>query len=177
MSYDDLDALDDSDEDSSANTFVTFLVEGEEYAVEVRYVTEIVRLQKIFAVPDVPPYIRGVINLRGKVIPLVDVRTRFGFREEAYSDRTVVLVIEASDTRTGLIVDAVSDVIEISPANIEPAPARASRTTGLVRGVGKRADRVSFILDVSPLLAGHEVPSVGLSSRPESFQPAERPMT
>jgi len=171
MSYDDLDALDEGDEDSSANTFVTFLVEGEEYAVEVRYVTEIVRLQRIFAVPDVPAYIRGVINLRGKVIPLVDVRARFGFREEAYSDRTVVLVIESADTRTGLIVDAVSDVVEIPPTSIEPAPARASRTSGLVRGVGKRAERVSFILDVPPLLAADEMPSLGPSSRPERSQP------
>lgn len=85
----------DEDDSNVENTFLTFHVEGGEYAVSVGYVTEIVRLQKMFAMPDVPEYIRGVINLRGKVIPLLDVRNRFGLPEAPYTDRTVIVVLES----------------------------------------------------------------------------------
>lgn len=153
MSHDDSDAIDDED-DNIDNTYLTFNVAEEEYAVHVRHVTEIVRLQKSFAVPDVPGYIRGVINLRGKVIPLLDVRTRFGLREAEYSDRTVVVVLEVGETATGLVVDGVSEVAEITPDNIATGVVAARAKQGsLVSGMGKRADRVSFILDVPFLLS------------------------
>jgi purine-binding chemotaxis protein CheW len=153
MSYDDIDAIDE-EEDNIDNTYLTFTVEGEEYAVHVSHVTEIVRLQKSFAVPDVPSYIRGVINLRGKVIPLLDVRSRFGLAEAAYTDRTVVVVLEVGDTATGLVVDGVTEVAEIPPEDIDTSAVRAKAgKTSMVRGMGKRAERVSFILDVPFLLA------------------------
>jgi purine-binding chemotaxis protein CheW len=143
----------DEDDGNVANTFLTFHVEAEEYAVSVAYVTEIVRLQKTFAIPDVPKYIRGVINLRGKVIPLLDVRNRFGLKEAAYTDRTVIVVLEVDDTATGLVVDGVSEVVEILPDQIEQVTcARATSRKSMVQGVGKRANGVSFILDVGALL-------------------------
>lgn len=149
---DDLD-LDDEPEHIE-HTFLTFQVGGEEYAVPVANVTEIVRLQKTYAVPDVPGYIRGVINLRGKVIPLLDVRNRFGLADAEYNDRTVIVVLELGDTATGLVVDAVSEVTEILPEHIEVrANLRSSSRPSMVRGMGKRANRVSFILDVAALLA------------------------
>ena len=117
MASDD-DEFGDDELDNIDHTFLTFQVDAEEYAVPVAAVTEIVRLQKSYVVPDVPPYIRGVINLRGKVIPLLDVRCRFGLPDAAYTDRTVVVVIEVGDTTTGLVVDAVSDVTEIPPEQI-----------------------------------------------------------
>jgi purine-binding chemotaxis protein CheW len=153
MSFDDIDSLETDEEDLPENTYLAFNVSEEEYALEVRHVTEIVRLQKAFAVPDVPPFIRGVINLRGKVIPLLDVRARFGLGESQYNDRTVIVVIEHDDTRIGLVVDAVSDVSEIPPESIEPCPKRAHQTSSLVRGVSKRGERVNLILDVASLLA------------------------
>jgi purine-binding chemotaxis protein CheW len=156
MSYDDAD-LDDED-DNIDNTYLTFTVAEEEYAVHVKHVTEIVRLQKSFAMPDVPEYIRGVINLRGKVIPLLDVRRRFGLRETDYSDRTVIVVLEVGDAATGLVVDGVSEVAEIMPGDIDSkAVAARAKNGSLVSGMGKRADRVSFILDVPFLLAANEV--------------------
>jgi purine-binding chemotaxis protein CheW len=120
-------------------------------------VTEIVRLQKSFAVPDVPSYIRGVINLRGKVIPLLDVRCRFGLDEATYTDRTVIVVLEVGDTATGLVVDGVTEVAEIMPENIDTAsvPTRPGKGS-MVCGMGKRAERVSFILDVPFLLAADD---------------------
>jgi purine-binding chemotaxis protein CheW len=154
MSLDELDT--DDDTSNGEHTFLTFHVGGEEYAVPVAYVTEIVRLQKSFAIPDVPAYVRGVINLRGKVIPLLDVRNRFGLPDAAYTDRTVVVVLDVGETSTGLVVDAVSEVAEILPEQIEPHLQSAS-TGGrhMVKGMGKRASGVSFLLDVDALLATH----------------------
>jgi purine-binding chemotaxis protein CheW len=152
MSFDDIDGIDDGEEHVD-NTYLTFQVGGEEYAVPVLHVTEIVRLQKSYSLPDVPAYIRGVINLRGKVIPLLDVRSRFGLAEAAYTDRTVVVVLEVSEVATGLIVDGVSEVVEIPPEQIEAhSGLRREGRSSMVRGLGKRKERVSFILDVVPLL-------------------------
>jgi purine-binding chemotaxis protein CheW len=153
MTYD--ESLDIEEEDGNVdNTFLTFHVEGEEYAVPVGCVTEIVRLQKTFAVPDVPDYIRGVINLRGKVIPLLDVRCRFRLTQAPYTDRTVVVVLEVGDSPMGLIVDGVSEVAEIAQDQIELRSGVPSRTQGrsFVKGMGKREHGVSFILDVPALL-------------------------
>jgi purine-binding chemotaxis protein CheW len=167
MSQDD-DAL-DIEEDNVEHTYLTFYVGGEEYAVPVTHVTEIVRLQKSYAVPDVPSYIRGVINLRGKVIPLLDVRSRFGLPEEPYTDRTVVVVLELGDSATGLVVDGVSEVAEILPEQVElRAGMKSIGRSSMVKGMGKRASRVSFILDVGALL---DLPS------PEGPGPAGIPAT
>ncbi|MCE9575910.1 MAG: chemotaxis protein CheW [Deltaproteobacteria bacterium] len=166
MSTDDLDLVDDEPEHID-HTFLTFYVGGEEYAVPVANVTEIVRLQKTYVVPDVPGYIRGVINLRGKVIPLLDVRNRFGLADAAYTDRTVIVVLELGDTTTGLVVDAVSEVTEILPDQIEIRPALRNATRpSMVRGMGKRANRVSFILDVAALLAADGAPTPPISAAP-----------
>jgi purine-binding chemotaxis protein CheW len=152
MSDDELDH-DDADESHVEHTYLTFCVKCEEYAVPVAHVSEIVRLQKCYVIPDVPSYVRGVLNLRGKVIPLVDVRSRFGIEEGPYTDRTVVVVLELGDACTGLIVDSVSEVAEIAPADVEPPPRVAGRgEAAMVLGLGKRENGVSFILDVNAML-------------------------
>ena len=157
MSLDDLET--DDDTSNGEHTFLTFHVGGEEYAVPVAYVTEIVRLQKSFAIPDVPAYVRGVINLRGKVIPLLDVRNRFGLPDAAYTDRTVVVVLEVGEASTGLVVDAVSEVAEILPEHIESNLQIASASgRRMVKGMGKRTNGVSFLLDVDALLATNTAP-------------------
>jgi purine-binding chemotaxis protein CheW len=152
MADDDLDFNDE--EDNTQNTYLTFQVGGEEYAVPVANVTEIVRLQRSFAVPDVPSFIKGVINLRGKVIPLLDVRSRFGLPENEYTDLTVVIVLEVGEACTGLVVDGVSEVAEIPPEQIAPRPQwkGSASQPSMIRGVGKRGESVSFLLDVDALL-------------------------
>ena len=152
MSLYDADVADDEEERSLDDTYLTFHVGSEEYAVPVAHVTEIVRLPKSFALPDVPNFVRGVINLRGKVIPLVDVRSRFGLVDAAYTDRTVVVVLEVGDNATGLVVDGVTEVAEIPAADIDTRAVSAAGSQ-LIRGLGKRTDRVSFILDVNRLLS------------------------
>jgi purine-binding chemotaxis protein CheW len=148
---DDLDLIED-DDGNLEHTYLTFRVGEEEYAVPVAMVTEIVRLPRAFAMPDVPSYVRGVINLRGKVIPLLDVRSRFGLPDAAYDDRTVVVVLEVGPLCTGIVVDAVSEVVELSPEHVEPRTVRSESGSALVSGVGKRASGVTFILDVEALL-------------------------
>lgn len=154
MIDDEMDLVDDED-DNAEHTYLTFQVGEEQYAVPVANVTEIVRLQRSFGIPDVPSFIRGVINLRGKVIPLLDVRARFGLERTDLNDLTVVVVLEVGDTATGLIVDAVSEVTEILPANVEPRPAwrgGGGARGAMIRGIGKRGENVSFLLDVGALL-------------------------
>jgi purine-binding chemotaxis protein CheW len=146
-----------SEVDDIENMYLTFEVEDEEYAVNIAYVTEIVGMQKISEVPDVPEFVKGVINLRGKVIPLMDMRLRFGLAWRGYTDRTTIIVLEMEDVPTGLVVDQVTDVLSMSPGSI--APPRWQRGDGdpVVKGLGKRDDGVSIILDVPRLLSGRDV--------------------
>jgi len=169
LAFDELDMFDD-DGESSEHTYLTFRVAQEEYAVPVVFVTEIVRLQKSHPIPDVPDYIRGVINLRGQVIPILDVRGRFGLGATDRSDRTVVVVLEVEDAATGLLVDAVAEVVDFPPEDVDASLARrGSSAQGMVKGVAKRDDRVTFILDPMPLLgaasqAAHEEPALAMGA-------------
>jgi purine-binding chemotaxis protein CheW len=159
-----------SEVDDIENMYLTFEVEDEEYAVNIAYVTEIVGMQKISEVPDVPEFVKGVVNLRGKVIPLMDVRLRFGLAWRGYTDRTTIIVLEMGDVPTGLVVDRVTDVLSMSPESI--APPRWQRGDGdpVVKGLGKRDDGVSIILDVPRLLSGRDV---RLDLSPEALVVAE----
>lgn len=161
MAFNDIDALEGDDEENLQNTFLIFYVAGEEYAVHVSHVTEIVRIQRVFPVPDMPRYIRGVINLRGRVVPLLDVRARFGLPQGDGGERAVVIVIEHDDATTGLVVDAVHEVTELLPADIE-ATARTHGprdASAVITGMGKRGDRVTFVLDVAALVAARPHPA------------------
>lgn len=169
------------DDDNLENTYLTFAVGGERFALHVAHVTEIVRLQKIFSVPDVPSHIRGVINLRGKVIPLLDVRARFGIEQVDYNDRTVVVVIDIDDTPTGLIVDRVFDITEIAPGDVEPAPpTNQLERSPLITRISKRADLVTFIVDVATLvnaapIAAAPAPAAAPALPPSPSSSRERP--
>ena len=100
-------------------------------------------MQRVMEVPDVPAFIKGVINLRGKVIPVMDVRLRFGMDAKDYTERTVIIVLDIQDVQIGLAVDAVSDVREISSANIDLPPQYGGNREGrgVIRGLGKQGDR------------------------------------
>ncbi|MEM7604836.1 MAG: chemotaxis protein CheW, partial [Myxococcota bacterium] len=106
-------------ESEDVDRYLTFTTDDMFYAFPIRNVTEIIGMQTITTVPDVPPFIKGVINLRGKVIPLMDVRLRLGLPGVEYNDRTCIIVVEVTDRSVGVIVDAVSDVLTIDTAQIE----------------------------------------------------------
>ncbi len=144
-----------SEEDSIKDMYLTFTVAGEEYGVGIDFVTEIVGMQRVMEVPDVPAFIKGVINLRGKVIPVMDVRLRFGMDAKDYTERTVIIVLDIGDVPIGLAVDAVSDVREIPSGNIDLPPQYGGNREGrgVIRGLGKQGDRVAIIIDIHRLIS------------------------
>jgi len=141
------------EEDSQEGKFLTFILGNEVYGLEIRYVTEIIGIQKITPVPDMPDYVKGVINLRGKVIPVMDVRLRFKMEVRDYDERTCIIVIHTKDTTVGLIVDTVNEVLEISQDQIE-ATSKFSKGYGnqFMKGMGKIGDDVKILLDAEALL-------------------------
>lgn len=152
------DLLADAADENIENMYLTFEVESEKFAVNIGRVTEIVVMQRISAIPDVPCYIKGAMNLRGKVIPVMDQRLRFGLPAREYDDRTTIIVLELEGVLTGLIVDRVTDVVTIPKENIDPPPHWMDEgKDGVVSGLGKLDDSLSIILDVSHLLYDESV--------------------
>jgi purine-binding chemotaxis protein CheW len=138
-----------NEENNIDDMYLTFTVAGEEYGIGIGYVTEIVGMQKVMEVPDLPHFIKGVINLRGKVIPVMDVRLRFSMDWKAYTERSVIIVLDVEGVPIGLAVDAVSDVREIPPANIDNPPQFGANREGkgIIRGLGKQDDKVAILID------------------------------
>ena len=147
-------------EDDAQSKFLTFTIGDVSYGLDIRDVTEIVGLQAITVMPDVPEHIKGVINLRGKVIPVMDVRARFKLPAIEYHERTCIIVVDVHAVPLGLVVDSVSEVIDIPPDQIEPPP-RASQGSGrFVAGMGKVGDTVQILLDAERLLNEGDVEAV-----------------
>lgn len=149
------------EEDTQADKFLTFVMGDESYALEMRNITEIIGMQKITPVPDMPESVRGVINLRGQVIPVMDVRLRFGMPQRAYDDRTCIVVINVDGTVVGLVVDTVSEVLVIPENQIEAAPKMGGpNRSGVIKGIGKVGESVKILLDAAKLLRDEELLSV-----------------
>lgn len=141
------------DEDTQEGKFLTFILGEEVYGLEIRFVTEIIGIQKITPVPDMPSYVKGVINLRGKVIPVMDVRSRFRMPTRDYDERTCIIVINARETVVGLIVDTVQEVLEIPAENIEASHQfREGYGNQFMQGMGKVNDQVKILLNAEALL-------------------------
>lgn len=155
---DDLFFSDDDDEDTQKDKYLTFKVRGEEYGIEIRMVVEVIGMMKITNVPDMPEFIKGVVNLRGKVIPVVDVRTRFRIEFKEYDDRTCVVVVNINETDIGLVVDIVSDVLDIPEELVAPPPSlKKNQASRFIKGIGKLEEKVVVILDVNKLLYDEEL--------------------
>lgn len=146
-------ASQEMEEDALSDKYLTFHIQTEDYGIAIRYVTEIIGIQKITEVPETPQYIKGVINLRGKVIPIMDVRLRFGMASREYDERTCVIVVKHNETSVGLVVDTVSEVVDILPAQIECSPDfNGNNGEHFVEGMGKLLDDIKMILDINRLL-------------------------
>ncbi|MBE0599993.1 MAG: purine-binding chemotaxis protein CheW [Burkholderiaceae bacterium] len=162
-----------SEEDNIDDMYLTFALAGEEYGINIGFVTEIAGMQRVMEVPDMPDFIKGVINLRGKVIPVMDVRLRFGMNEKEYSERTVIIVLDVNDVPVGLAVDAVSDVREIPESNIDLPPQYGCHRDGrgIIRGLGKQGDQVAIIIDIPRLISDQA--TVDLRQDLEALQSAD----
>ena len=160
---------DEDDEDAQKDKYLTFHLANEDYAVEIKHVTEIIGIQRITEVPDMPDFVRGVINLRGKIIPVIDVRTRFKLESKEYDDRTCIIVVNINDMAVGLVVDEVSEVADIPEGMVEPPPRAATGGRGrFLQGMGKIDDEVKIILDVGRLLQDEEMEQLESSTKEEA---------
>lgn len=148
------------EEDTQKGKFLTFVVGNESYGIEIKYVTEIIGIQPITEVPELPEYVRGIINLRGKIIPIMDVRLRFkkAFRE--YDDRTCVIVIDIEHISIGLIVDSVSEVLSIPDEEIVPPPELNKISNKYIKGIGKVGNEAKLLLECNKLLSEEEAETI-----------------
>lgn len=151
----------EQEEDTQKGRFLTFTLGSEAYGIEIRHVTEIIGIQPITEVPELPEYVKGIINLRGKIIPVMDVRLRFKKSFMEYNDRTCVIVIEIKDISIGLIVDSVSEVISIPEAEIVLPPEISKGNNRYIKGIGKVNGEVKLLLDCEKLLHEDEVDLIG----------------
>lgn len=150
--------VDDAQADSLANMFLTFDIGSEEYGVAISDVIEIVGMQRIMPIPDLPPFLKGVINLRGKVIPLMDIRLRFNMPARDYDDRTVIIVMEVEDALIGLIVDGVREVREIAETQIDRhAQFGKGGKRQVIAGLGRLEDSVIILLNPAILVSDDEI--------------------
>lgn len=142
--------------------YLTFTLAEEDYGIGILKVKEIIGMMPITQVPRTPKHVKGVINLRGKVIPVVDLRIKFAMGEIAYTDRTCIIVVEI-DTKIdtiliGIVVDSVSEVLNIQENEIEDAPAFGTRLdTGYIMGIGKTETGVKILLNIDKVLSENEM--------------------
>jgi purine-binding chemotaxis protein CheW len=142
--------------------YLTFKLAGEEYGIGILKVKEIIGMMPITTVPRTPDYVKGVINLRGKVIPVIDLRLKFGMQEMGYSERTCIIVVEIRGQNgailIGIVVDAVSEVLNIRSSEIEETPNfGASLETQYILGMAKMNGGVKILLDIDKVLSTEEV--------------------
>jgi len=156
-----LDEIIETAEDTQKGKFLTFSIGKEAYGFEIKHVTEIIGIQEITEVPELPIYVKGIINLRGKIIPVMDVRLRFKKEPREYNDRTCIIVIDIRDISIGLIVDHVAEVVVIDPENIVPPPTiKTGFHNRYIKGIGKVGSEVKLLLDCDKLLNDEEIDAI-----------------
>ncbi len=148
--------------DTRAGKYLTFHLASEEFGIRVLQVREIMGLQDITAVPQTPHHVKGVINLRGKVIPVLCLRSKFGLQPVEYTARTCIIVVqvrgEAGPLHVGIVVDAVSEVLNVNAAEVEDTPDFGGGVpTPYLLGMAKIKDRVKILLDIDEVVTPHEL--------------------
>jgi purine-binding chemotaxis protein CheW len=142
----------------AGDQFVTFTLGEEEYGVEVLKVQEIIGYQRFTKVPSVPSFVKGVLNLRGSVVPVLDLRLKFNMAYREYDNFTVILILEVQERVIGVIVDAVSDVVNLSPDDIQQTPDFSSGIrVDFIKGMGRMDEKLIIILDIDRILSSSEL--------------------
>lgn len=136
---------------------VSFVVEREEFGVDILKVQEIIRTVEITRVPKLPEFVEGVINLRGKIVPVIDLRKRFAIPEKKHDNETRIIVVELPDKVVGFLVDKVKEVIRVEKSIIEPPPELTTNiNANYITGVAKLQDRLLILLDLDKVLSSDE---------------------
>ncbi len=143
---------------SKAGKYLTFVLEKEEYGIEIIKIREIIGIMNITTIPQAPNYIKGVINLRGKVIPVIDLRLKFDMEEKKHTSETCIIVVDIQGVLFGIIVDTVSEVADIKEEEIEEAPSFGARiSTDFILGMAKIRNSVKMLLKIESILSVEEI--------------------
>lgn len=141
--------------------YFTFVLDCQEYGIEIQKVREIIRLMPITPIPFSPPHIKGVINLRGKIVPVIDLRLKIGLVAAPASDRTCIVVVDVGVNEVGMIVDEVSEVLAIAENDISDPPEFAADVdTDFILGIGRAGDHMTILLDIARVLTNTDASSV-----------------
>lgn len=146
------DALGNKEHDEDITQLVGFIVGDEEYAIPILNIQEIIKPIEYTRIPSTPEYVLGAFNLRGNVIPLIDLRKKFHLSSRSQNDETRYIVMKEGDNIAGFVIDKLTEAIRLKESQIEPAPETLSREKGMISGIGKRADSILTILKVDMLL-------------------------
>ncbi len=152
--------------DDMEEGYLRFIINGEYYAFPISGVQEIISVPRITGVPEFPPYAKGIINVRGSVIPIIDTRLRFHMPEAAYTDRTCIVTISCKETVVGFVVDTVDSVVQIKNSEIMPPPGLTAKRTEYINGVVKKNEDIIMLLDNERMLTDDMLDAVkdGLES-------------
>ena len=143
---------------------LTFNLAGEEYGVDILSVREIRGWSRVTRIPQTPDYLLGVLNLRGAIVPIMDLRLRFGLQRESYGDSTVMIIVAVAERLFGIVVDAVSDVVDIDPAAIKPVPDMGAIVdTRYLKGLATHVERMVMLLDVEKLMRPEDVETLDVA--------------
>ncbi|CQR72832.1 Chemotaxis protein CheW [Sporomusa ovata DSM 2662] len=135
---------------------VIFKLAQEEYGLPITKVKEINRLVSITKLPQMPPFMEGIINLRSRIIPVIDLRKRFGIAVSEYTEESRIIIVEVSGETVGVIVDAVAEVVRIAAASVEPPPPSFVLDAKYIQGIGKLEDRLLILLEIDQILSSQE---------------------
>lgn len=150
-------AIEETDTSEMEGKYLTFWTDNQLFGVPIAHVVQIVGMQTVTEIPEYPSYAKGVINLRGAIIPLIDVRLRIGKPETAYNERTCIIVTDINDHDVGFIVDGVDAVIYIDNSLIEPPPQFSGGADGYITGIGKLDNRVVLLMDTRKIVGAEDL--------------------
>jgi purine-binding chemotaxis protein CheW len=147
-----------SQRDASANEFLTFRLGEEEYGIEILKVQEIRGYEAVTAIANAPAFVKGVINLRGIIVPIVDMRIKFGLKKVEYNQFTVVIILNVAQRVVGVVVDSVSDVVTLNSAQVRPAPDLGTTlNTAYITGLGTIDNRMIILVDIEKLMSSEDM--------------------
>ncbi len=138
-----------SDNAELQGKFLIFSVNDVEYGIDIGNVTEIIGIQYMTPIPNAPRYVRGITNIRGTIVPVVDMRLRFGIEETEYTERTCIVLISSENMYIGIVVDSVEDVVQLAPENILPLPqGSVAENNKYLKAIGKDGEKIKQLIDI-----------------------------
>lgn len=164
MAFDEMDYLEE-EEDTQYGKYLTFSIGEEAFGLEIQQVREIISVQPITELPEMPHFMKGVINLRGTVFPVIDMRLRFRKPQKDYDERTCIIVVEIGGITVGLIVDCVLEVLQLAEENISPPPdARTGIVSRYFKGIGKSGGDMILLIDEQELFHVEEMGEISAAA-------------